>query len=109
MRASIEVKDYSGAEQARQRSGSHRFAIGDQARGPRCLRGRLAEGLGHDKDALDEYKIAAEIGGSGRRRWKAGLLPDCTVLQKRGEIDRAEALRQLETLSMMWRGRRDLR
>ena len=58
MRASIEVKDYPGAA----KRASELDVIGvapEQAAAVGVLRGRLAEGLGHDKDALDEYKRAA--------------------------------------------------
>ena len=66
------------------------------------LRARLAEALGHDRDALDDYKFAIEfarpasVGGSQAAR---GVLR-----QKRGEIEAGRALRELETLSAIWRG-----
>ena len=101
MRASIEVRDYSGAA----KRGSDLEVIGLSA-GTRpaisVLRGRLAEGLGHDKDALDEYRIAAE--SIDRAAATEATLLRIALLQKRDEINQAEALRQLETLSMMWRG-----
>jgi hypothetical protein len=101
MRASIEVRDYSGAA----KRGSDLEVIGVPAEmkpAISVLRGRLAEGLGHEKDALDEYRIAAE--STDREAAMEASLFRIALLQKRDEIDRAEALRQLETLSMMWRG-----
>ena len=58
MRASIEVKDYPGA--AKRASELEVIGIApEQAASVGVLRGRLAEGLGHEKDALDDYKRAA--------------------------------------------------
>ena len=59
MRASIEVKDYSGAA-----SRSNDLDVigipADLKPALAVLRGRLAEALGRDKDALAEYKAAAQ-------------------------------------------------
>src|ERR1700739_1577648 len=57
MRAALEVKDYAGAAKRR----AELDVIGVPAeKQPEVavLRGRLAEALGHDRDALDEYKLA---------------------------------------------------
>ena len=57
MRASLEVKDYSGA--AKRSSDLDVVGIPPELKPAiSVLRGRLAEALGHDKDALDEYKSA---------------------------------------------------
>ena len=66
------------------------------------LRGRLAEALGHDKDALDAYKFAAN--SSDRPSAAEGRLLEVLLRQKRGELPQADALRELETLSAIWRG-----
>jgi hypothetical protein len=66
------------------------------------LRGRLAEALGHDKDALDEYRIAIE--STDRAAAAEAKLLEIVLRQKRDEISQTEALRELETLSVMWRG-----
>ena len=66
------------------------------------LRGRLAEALGHDKDALDQYKIAVE--SPDRAAAAEAKLLEIVLRQKRDEISQADALRELETLSVMWRG-----
>src|ERR1700750_2532773 len=58
MRASIEVKDYSGAASR----GNDLDVIGipaDLRPAIAVLRGRLAEALGREKDAMAEYKTAA--------------------------------------------------
>jgi hypothetical protein len=66
------------------------------------LRGRLAEGLGHDKDALDEYRSAIE--SSDRAAATEAKLLEIALKQRREEISQADALRELETLAVTWRG-----
>ncbi len=66
------------------------------------LRGRLAEALGHDKDALDDYRFAAN--SADRPAAAEAKLLEIALRQKRDEISQAEALRELETLSVIWRG-----
>jgi hypothetical protein len=66
------------------------------------LRGRLAEALGHDKDALDEYKTAAK--SSDRAAATEAKLLEIALRQKRDEISQADSLRELETLAVTWRG-----
>ena len=101
MRASLEVKDYAGA--SRRRSELDVIGIPSEMKPEiAVLRGRLAEALGHDKDALDAYKFAAyssDRQASAEARLLGGLLR-----QKRGELGQAELLRELETLSAIWRG-----
>jgi tetratricopeptide (TPR) repeat protein len=101
MRASLEVKDYAGA--ARRRSELEVIGV-PAATMPAVavLRGRLAEALGHDKDALDEYKFA--VNSSDRAAAAEAKLAEVVLRQKRGEINQAETLRELETLSAIWRG-----
>ena len=101
MRASLEIKDYSSAA----RRGSDLEVVGvppDMKPAVSVLRGRIAEALGHDKDALDQYKIAAE--SSDRPASTEARLLNVALLQKRDEITQPDALRELETLSVMWRG-----
>src|SRR5882724_179351 len=52
---------------------------------------RLAEALGHDKDALDAYKFAANT--SDRPAAAEGKLLEVLLRKKRGEIGQAELLR----------------
>ncbi|WP_074815746.1 MULTISPECIES: hypothetical protein [Bradyrhizobium] len=101
MRASLEVKDYAGA--SRRRSELDVIGVPDEMKPEiAVLRGRLAEALGYDKDALDAYKFAANTSNrlaaaEGRQLW-------VLLRQKRGEMGQAEVLRELETLSAIWRG-----
>ena len=101
MRASLEVKDYSGAA----KRGSDLKVVGIPAElkpAAAVLRGRLAEALGHDKDAQSKYKLAIE--SSDRAAAAEAKLLDVALRQRRDEISQADALRELETLSVMWRG-----
>jgi hypothetical protein len=101
MHASLEVKDYPGAA----KRASELDVIGiapEQAAAVGVLRGRLAEGLGHDKDALDEYKRAAA--SSDRPAATEARLLQVALKQRRDEISQEDALRELETLAITWRG-----
>lgn len=101
MRAALEVKDYAGASKRR----SELEVVGvspEAAPGFAVLRGRLAEALGHDKDALDDYKFA--VASSDRPAAAEAKQLEVALRQKRDEIGKEEALRELETLSMTWRG-----
>lgn len=101
MRASLEVKDYAGASKRR----GEIEVVGvspEAAPGFAVLRGRLAEALGHDKDALDDYKFA--VASNDRLAAAEAKQLEVALRQKRDEISKEEALRELETLSMTWRG-----
>ena len=101
MRASLEVRDYPGAG----KRASELDVIGiapEQTAAVGVLRGRLAEGLGHDKDALDDYKFAAA--SADRKAASEGKLLEISLKQKRDEISRDVALKELETLAVTWRG-----
>jgi tetratricopeptide (TPR) repeat protein len=101
MRASLEVRDYAGA--AKRNSDLEVVGVPAELRPAiSVLRGRLAEGLGHDKDAVDAYKIAVE--SPDRIAAAEAKLLEIMLRQKRDEISPADALRELETLSVMWRG-----
>ena len=101
MQAALEVKDYSGA--ARRKSDLDVVGLTAEMKpGVAVLRGRLAEALGHDRDALSDYRMAMR--SSDRAAAAEAKLLDITLRQKRGEISQADALRDLETLAMIWRG-----
>ena len=101
MRASIEVKDYSGA--AKRNNDLDVVGIPPELKPAlSVLRGRLAEALGHDKDALDDYKFAVD--SSDRASAAEAKLYEIALKQKRDEIGQPNALRELETLSVTWRG-----
>jgi hypothetical protein len=101
MRASLEVKDYAGA--SRRRSELEVVGVPKEIKpAVAVLRGRLAEALGHDRDALDEYKFAAN--SADRPSAAEGRLLEVLLRQKRGELGQAEVMGELETLSAIWRG-----
>jgi tetratricopeptide (TPR) repeat protein len=101
MRASLEVKDYSGA--AKRSSELDVIGLSSEMKPAiALLRGQLAEALGHDKDALDEYGKA--IASADRAAAVEARLLEISLRQKRDEISQADALRALETLSVTWRG-----
>jgi hypothetical protein len=101
MRCSLEVKDYSGA--AKRSDDLDVVGLPSELKGAiAVLRGRLAEALGHDKDALGQYRIA--IGSTDRAAAAEAKLLEIVLRQRRDEISQTEVLRELETLSVMWRG-----
>jgi tetratricopeptide (TPR) repeat protein len=101
MRASLEVRDYAGAA----KRSSELDVVGvpaDMKPEVAVLRGRLAEALGQDKDALDDYRFA--VASPDRQAAAGGKQLEIGLKQRRGEISQADALRDLETLSAIWRG-----
>ena len=101
MRAAIEVRDYSGA--AKRDSDLEIIGLSpEQKPAASVLRGRLAEALGHEKDALSDYKMA--VGSEDRAAAAEAKLYEIALKQKRKEISQPDAMRELETLSVMWRG-----
>jgi len=101
MKASLEVKDFAGA--ARRSSELDVIGLPAEAKpAVAVLRGRLAEALGHDKDALDAYRYA--VNSPDRQAAAEAKLLEVLLKQRRGEITQVEALRELEMLSVMWRG-----
>jgi predicted negative regulator of RcsB-dependent stress response len=101
MRSSLEARDYSGA--AKRSSDLDVIGLPPELK-PRVavLRGRLAEALGHDKDALDAYKAAVQ--SPDRAAAAEAKLLEIVLRQKRDEITAADALSELEALAVMWRG-----
>ncbi|GIQ75261.1 tetratricopeptide repeat protein [Bradyrhizobium sp. RD5-C2] len=101
MKASLEVKDYAGA--ARRKSDLDVVGVPDALKpAVAVLRGRLAEALGQEKDALDAYRFAAN--SPDRQAAAEGRLLETLLRQKRGEIGRDDVLKEFELLSMLWRG-----
>lgn len=68
------------------------------------LTGRMYEALGRDGDALASYAEAVQ--SSDRAASAEGTLREVALRQHRNEIDDAELLSRLETLSITWRGDR---
>jgi tetratricopeptide (TPR) repeat protein len=101
MRASLKVKDYSGA--AKRSSDLDVMGLPDAVKPAiSVLRGQLAEALGHDMDALDQYRHAVE--SPDRAAATEAKLDQIALKQKRNEISPADAVRELESLSVTWRG-----
>ena len=101
MRASLEVRDYAGAAKRR----AELDVIGvpqEMLPAASVLRGRVDEALGHDRDALDEYKLAAA--SDDRKAAAEAKLLEIALEQKRDEIKQDDMLRELELLSVTWRG-----
>ena len=101
MRAALEVKDFPGAS----KRSSELDVIGvppDMKPAIAVLRGWLAEGLGHDKDALDQYKLA--VASPDRAAAAEAKLRQIALKQRRDEISQTDTLRELETLQATWRG-----
>jgi predicted negative regulator of RcsB-dependent stress response len=101
MRAELEVKDYAGA--ARRRADFDVIGVPpDFQPTVAVLRGRLAEALGNERDALDDYKLAAN--SSDRKSAAEARQREVALKQKRNEITAPEAQKELETLEAVWRG-----
>ncbi|HEY1545533.1 MAG TPA: tetratricopeptide repeat protein [Xanthobacteraceae bacterium] len=66
------------------------------------LRGRLAEALGRNEDALTAYRQAAE--SKLRPAAAQGRLRETELRYQLGDLKRKEAVSALETLTTMWRG-----
>jgi hypothetical protein len=100
-RASLEVRDYAGAA-VRSNDLDVVGLTPDQAGSVALLRGRLAEALGHDLDALAAFK-AAEA-STDRPAAVEAQLREIALRQKRDEITDDEAMHDLEIIAVMWRG-----
>ncbi|CCD89107.1 conserved exported protein of unknown function [Bradyrhizobium sp. ORS 285] len=101
MKSALEIKDFAGAAKRR----AELDVIGvpaDMKPDVAVLRGRLAEAMAQEKDALDEYRVA--INSNDRMAAAEAKLFEIKLLQKRGEIKPADALKELETLQATWRG-----
>jgi hypothetical protein len=101
MRASLEAKDFSGA--ADRSSELDLLDVPpDMKPSVLVMQGRLDEALGRDKDALSKYHEV--IASADRQAASEAKLLEIALLQKRDEISQDEALRDLETLAVTWRG-----
>jgi tetratricopeptide (TPR) repeat protein len=101
MRAALQVKDYAGA--AKRRAELDVIGIpAEIAPAAAVLRGRLAEALGNERDALDDYKRAAD--SADRKSAAEAKQREVALKQKRNEITPPDALKELETLEAVWRG-----
>jgi len=66
------------------------------------LNGRISEGLGRMDDARRSYLLAADSKDRGAAA--QGRLREIVLRQARHDIDRSDAIAQLETLAATWRG-----
>jgi len=100
-RASLEVRDYPGAT-VRSDDLEVLGAGPNQAASIAVLRGRLAEALGRDQDALAAFAAAA--GSEDRPAASEAKVREIALRQKREEITDDDAQRDLEVLAATWRG-----
>ncbi|WP_257169028.1 tetratricopeptide repeat protein [Bradyrhizobium sp. SRS-191] len=101
MKSALEIKDFAGA--AKRRAELDVIGVSaDMKPDVAVLRGRLAEAMAQEKDALDEYRVA--VNSNDRMAAAEAKLFEIKLLQKRGEIKPADALKELETLQATWRG-----
>jgi tetratricopeptide (TPR) repeat protein len=101
VRASIETRDFAAASEKLDEF----EALGvPKELEPRIavLSGRLAEGLGHNEEALEAYRSAAE--SSDRVSAARGRLLDIALRFRLGETKQGDVISELETLTTFWRG-----
>lgn len=101
MRASLEVKDYSGAA-ARSRDLDLVGVPPAMTPMMTLMRGRLDEALGRDQEALIKYHNA--IVSPDRQAASEATLRELILKQKRDEISATDLLPELERLAVTWRG-----
>jgi tetratricopeptide (TPR) repeat protein len=101
VRAFIETRDYAAAED--KLNDFETIGVSKEME-PRIalLRGRLAEGLGHNEDALAAYRAAAD--SSDRMAAARGRLHDVALRYQLGETKRPDVINELENLTTFWRG-----
>jgi tetratricopeptide (TPR) repeat protein len=98
--AAVEMRDFAEAGhllEALETLG----ASGDDA-SVLVLKGRMAEGLGRIADALAAYQAAAA--GANRPAAAQGRLRALVLRNGLGRISRADAIKDLESLTIAWRG-----
>jgi tetratricopeptide (TPR) repeat protein len=101
MRAAIEVGDFASAAENLndiETIGVPREMQPEMA----VLIGRLAEGMGHNEDALSAFQTAAD--SWDRPAAAQGRLREVALRYKLGDFKRPEAISELETLTTIWRG-----
>jgi tetratricopeptide (TPR) repeat protein len=101
LRAALEVKDYAGASSR----GSELEVVGitpELKPAATLLSGWLDEALGRDKDALSKYSQV--VASPDRQSAAEAKLRELALRQKRHEISNDDLMRDLEVLSVTWRG-----
>jgi tetratricopeptide (TPR) repeat protein len=101
LRSAIEVRDFSGA--TRIVSEFETLGVPNELH-PELdvLSGRLYEGLGRSEDALASYRSA--IASRDRRAGAQARLREIVLLYAAGDMQRKDAIHELETLTTVWRG-----
>ncbi len=102
LRAAIEVHDFNGADKVL----NELQTIGvpdEEAPAVAVLVGRMSEGMGHNEDALTNYRAAASA-PIDRRSAAAGRLHEIMLRYTLGDMPRKEVIDQLEMLTTVWRG-----
>jgi tetratricopeptide (TPR) repeat protein len=101
VRTAIEARDFAAAT-----SDLNTFEqVGipsDVAAAVEVLRGRLAEALGHNEEALGEYRQAAD--SKSRPDAAQGRLREIELRYQLGDLKRTDVISTLETLTTVWRG-----
>ena len=101
VRAALEVGDFEGA--ANQLHDFETIGLPPEWQPlVSVLRGRIAEGLGRTGEALGDYRTAAET--NDRRASTMARLRETLLRNRLGELKRADAIAELETVSAIWRG-----
>ncbi|HEY4920785.1 MAG TPA: tetratricopeptide repeat protein [Xanthobacteraceae bacterium] len=101
VRASIEAHDFAGATD--QLNEFDQVGIPpDLEPAVAVLRGRLAEALGRNEDALAAYREAAE--SAARPAAAQGRLRETELRYQLGDFKRTDVISSLEMLTTVWRG-----
>ena len=99
--AALEVGDIDGA--ASQLNDIETIGVPpEQQPGIDMVRGRIAEKLGRAGDALAAYQAVLE--SNDRRAVTQARLRQAILKMATGDIERADAIAELETISVIWRG-----
>jgi tetratricopeptide (TPR) repeat protein len=101
LRTDIEVRDFNGAD----RIVNELQSIGvPPAMEPAMavLSGRLNEALGHNEEALINYRAAAD--SNDRQAAARGRLREIALRSANGDMPRKDAINALELLTTIWRG-----
>jgi tetratricopeptide (TPR) repeat protein len=101
LRSAIELRDFSAA--TRVISEFDTLGVPPEMQPQlQVLEGRLYEGLGRSEDALNSYRAAAA--SPDRRAAAQGRLRELVLLFASGDIQRPDMIKELETLTTVWRG-----
>jgi hypothetical protein len=101
MRAAIEVGDFAGATRAYNDIETIGLPYELQP-AIAVLLGRLNEGVGRKREALNVYRTAAD--SWDRSSAAQGRLREAALRYALGDLKREDALSELETLTTIWRG-----